>query len=118
MNISHKLGRQGEALAAAFLEQKKYRIIERNYRHGRADVDLIAIKDNFQSLWKSKPDTTFFGAPETFLKHHQQQCIVEAIDYYVKKNQLKLEIRFDIIRLLKTVGGFEIKHLKNAFYHF
>ena len=47
MNISHKLGRQGEALAAAFLEQKKYRIIERNYRNGRAKVDLISIKDNF-----------------------------------------------------------------------
>ena len=38
MNTSHKLGRQGEALAATFLEQKKYRIIERNYRHGRGEL--------------------------------------------------------------------------------
>ena len=68
-------------------------------------------------MWKSKPDTAFFGAKETFLKH-QQQRIVEAIDYYLKKNQSKLEVRLDIIRTLKTAGGFEIKHLKNAFYHF
>lgn len=119
MNTSYKLGRQGEALAAAFLEQKKYRIIERNYRHGRAEVDLIAIKDVFLVVVEIKTrSTAFFGAPETFLKHQQQQRIVEAIDYYVKKNQLKLEVRFDIISLLKAAGGFEIKHLKNAFYHF
>ena len=43
---------------------------------------------------------------------------MESIDYYVKKNQLKLEVRFDIISLLKEAGGFEIKHLKNTFYHF
>ena len=68
MNISHKLGRQGEALAAAFLEQKKYRIIERNYRHVRADVDLIAIKDNFLVVVEIKTRSkAFFGAPETFL---------------------------------------------------
>jgi len=32
--------------------------------------------------------TGFFGAPETFLKRQQQQRIVEAIDFYVKENQL------------------------------
>ncbi|MEC8324431.1 MAG: hypothetical protein VXZ57_07185 [Bacteroidota bacterium] len=41
---------------------------------------------------------------QIFLKH-QQQRIVEAIDYYVKKNQLKLEVRFDIISLLKAAGA-------------
>lgn len=86
MNTSYKLGRQGEALAAAFLVQKKYRIIERNYRHGRAEVDLIAIKDDFLVVVEIKTrSTAFFGAPETFLKHQQQQRIVEAINYYVKK---------------------------------
>ena len=86
MNTLYKLGRQGEALAAAFLEQKKYWIIERNYRHGRAEVDLIAIKDDFLVVVEIKTRcTAFFGAPETFLKHQQQQRIVEAIDYYVKK---------------------------------
>ncbi len=90
MNTSYKLGRQGEALAAAFLEQKKYRIIERNYRHGRAEVDLIAIKDDFLVVVEIKTrSTAFFGAPETFLKHQQQQRIVEAIDYYVKKKSIK-----------------------------
>ena len=46
MSTSYKLGRQGEARAAAFLKQKNYRILEKNYRHRKAEVDLIALKDN------------------------------------------------------------------------
>lgn len=64
MNTSYKLGRQGEALAAAFLVQKKYRIIERNYRHGRAEVDLIAIKDDFLVVVEIKT-RDFFKTPTT-----------------------------------------------------
>jgi Holliday junction resolvase-like predicted endonuclease len=39
MNTSYKLGRQGEARAAVFLKQK-------NCRHRKAEVDIIALKDN------------------------------------------------------------------------
>ena len=79
---------------------------------------MIAIKDNFLVVVQIKTRSiAFFGAPKTFLEH-QQQRIVEAFDYYVKKNQLKLEVRFEINSLLKAARGFEIKHLKNAFYHF
>jgi putative endonuclease len=119
MNTSFKLGRQGEARAAAFLKQKKYRILEKNYRHRKAEVDLIALKDNLLIAVEIKTRSTgFFGAPETFLKRQQQQRIVEAIDFYVKENQLGVEVRFDIVSLIKVGNGFEIKHLKNAFYHF
>ena len=68
MNTSYKLGRQGEALAAAFLEQKKYRIIERNYRHVRADVDLIAIKDNFLVVVEIKTRYNIFWSSRDFFK--------------------------------------------------
>ena len=117
MNTSYKLGRQGEARAAAFLKQKNYRILEKNYRHRKAEVDIIALKDNLLIAVEIKTRSTgFFEAPEKFLK--QQQRIVEAIDFYVKENQLGVEVRFDIVSLIKVGNGFEIKHLKNAFYYF
>lgn len=78
MNTSYKLGRQGEARAAVFLKQK-------NYRHRKAEVDIIALKDNLLIAVEIKTRSTgFFGVPETFLKRQQQQRIVEAIDFYVK----------------------------------
>tara|TARA_Y100000385_G_scaffold60599_1_gene59098 strand:- start:643 stop:837 length:195 start_codon:yes stop_codon:yes gene_type:complete len=62
MNASYKLGRQGEARAAAFLKQK-------NYRHRKAEVDIIAHKDNLLIAVEIKTlSTGLFRAPETFLK--------------------------------------------------
>ena len=81
-------------------------------------MDIIALKDNLLIAVEIKTRSTgFFGAPQTFLKQ-QQQRILEAIDFYVKENQLEVEVRFDIVSVIKVGNGFEIKHLKNAFYHF
>ena len=79
MNTSYKLGRQGEARAAVFLKQK-------NYRHRKAEVDIIALKDNLLIAVEIKTRSTrFFGAPETFLKRQKQQHIAEAIDFFMLK---------------------------------
>ena len=60
--------RPRSGLSCCFLVAKKYRISERNYRHGRAEVDLISIKDNFLVVVEIKTiSTAFFVASETFL---------------------------------------------------
>lgn len=41
-----------------------------------------------------------------------------AADHYVVENDLDVEVRFDIITILKKNGKFSIEHLENAFYHF
>ncbi|MGB1371024.1 MAG: YraN family protein [Flavobacteriaceae bacterium] len=72
---------------------------------------LIAVEIKTRSI-------DFFGHPALFLKPKQQQCIVEAVNYYVQQNNLDVEVRFDVIGIVKKKGRFEIQHLKNAFYHF
>ena len=42
MACSHDLGRSGEALAARYLEGRGWRIVERNFRSGRKEIDLVA----------------------------------------------------------------------------
>ncbi|MDZ7358031.1 MAG: YraN family protein, partial [candidate division KSB1 bacterium] len=39
------VGKLGENLAAKFLEDKGYHILERNYRYGHGELDIIAEKD-------------------------------------------------------------------------
>lgn len=119
MTSKHQLGRQGEAAAAAFLIQNGHQILEQNYRYLKAEVDVIALKKNCLIAVEIKTRSSdFFGAPESFLKPKQQQRIVTAIDYFVKQNNLNVEVRFDVISVLKKGGNFQIKHIKNAFYHF
>ena len=113
------MGCKGEAEATRFLIQNNYSILEKNYRYRKAEVDLIVQKNNTLIAVEIKTRSTdFFGHPVLFLKPKQQQRIVEAVNYYVQQNNLDVEVRFDVIGIVKKKGRFEIQHLKNAFYHF
>ena len=57
-------GKYGEDLAVSYLEKQDYEIIERNYRHGRGEIDLIGIHKNqllvfFEIKLRKNKRTTF-----------------------------------------------------------
>ena len=119
MTSSHQLGRKGETAAARFLAKKNYTILERNYRYRKAEVDLIVCQNNLLVAVEIKTrSSAYFGAPSGFLKPKQQQRIVQAIDNYIQQNNLEVEVRFDVISILKKGPQLEIEHIENAFYHF
>lgn len=113
------LGKKGEQLAVDFLLKNGYKIMERNYRFDKAEVDIIAQKNNILAIIEVKTrSTTDFGNPEQFVKPKQIQRLVKAVDAYVIVNDLDVETRFDIVAIVKDKTGFQIEHLENAFYHF
>jgi putative endonuclease len=115
----NELGKKGEQLAVDFLLQKGYAIVERNYRFQKAEVDIIAKKEDTLAVIEVKTrSTSDFGNPQDFVKPKQIQRLVKAIDEYVTVNNLDIEVRFDIIAITKQGKGFNIEHLENAFYHF
>ena len=115
----NQLGKKGEQLAIDFLLDKGYDIVERNYRFDKAEVDIIAKKNQTLAIIEVKTrSTSDFGDPQDFLKPKQIKRIVKAIDEYVLVNKMNFEIRFDIIAIVKENQGYSIEHLENAFYHF
>lgn len=115
----NKLGKKGEHIAVDFLLSHNYKIIERNYRFERAEVDIIAQKANTLAIIEVKTrSSTIFGNPEEFVKPKQIKNLVKAVDAYVTENDLEVEVRFDIIAILHENGEFSVEHLKEAFYHF
>lgn len=115
----NELGSKGEQLAVDFLIKKGYDILDRNYRFDKAEVDIIAQKDNILAITEVKTRSTIdFGNPQDFVKPKQIQRLVKAVDEYVIANALDVEVRFDIIAIIKEGKGFKIEHLENAFYHF
>ena len=115
----NELGKKGEQLAVDFLLENGYEIIERNYRFDKAEVDIIAKKETFLAIIEVKTRSTIdFGNPQDFVKPKQIQHLVKAVDVYVNENELDVEVRFDIIAIVKEDNGFIIEHLENAFYHF
>ena len=115
----NQLGKKGERLAVDFLLKKGYEIIERNYRFEKAEVDIIAKHSDTLAIVEVKTrSTSDFGNPQDFVKPKQIKNLVKAVDEYVTVNDLDVEVRFDIIAIVKSGKDFEIEHLENAFYHF
>ena len=115
----NELGKKGEEMAVAYLQDKGYEIVTRNFRYQKAEVDIIARKEGVLAVvevkTRSSPD---FGAPEDFVKRRQINSLVNAIDFFVNDHELDVDVRFDIIAIVKNESGTEVQHLEDAFIYF
>ncbi|WP_299337734.1 YraN family protein [uncultured Psychroserpens sp.] len=119
MASHNDLGKIGEDLAVDFLVTNGYDIITRNYVYQKAEVDIIAQKGDTLAIVEVKTRAnTNFGNPQDFLKPKQIQRIIKAVDEFISSNGLDVEVRFDIIAIVKNGSQYDIEHLENAFYHF
>lgn len=119
MNEFYALGRQGETLAADYLIEKGYVILSRNFRYLKAEIDLIARENDILAMVEVKTRSgDFYEDLSWAIPHKKKRLLVMAADHYVCKHELDLEVRFDIITLIKNSKGIRIEHIKDAFYHF
>ena len=119
MASHNQLGKKGEQLAVDFLIENGYDIVERNYRFNKAEVDIIAQKEDVLAIIEVKTrSTTDFGNPQDFVKPKQIKNLVKAVDEYVIVNNLEVDVRFDIIAIVKEEKQFNIEHLEDAFFFF
>jgi putative endonuclease len=115
----NELGKLGEELAVEFLRKEGYEILETNWSFQKAEVDIIAKKENTLAIVEVKTRSSLdFGLPQDFVKPKKIQLLVKAVNEYVVSNNLDVEVRFDIIAIHKTGKSFVIEHLIDAFYHF
>ncbi|WP_396185417.1 YraN family protein [Flavobacterium sp.] len=113
------LGKLGEELAVEFLRKNGYEILETNWTFQKAEVDIIAKKENILAIIEVKTRSSLdFGLPQDFVKPKKIQLLVKAVNEYVLSKDLDIEVRFDIIAIHKEDKSFAIEHLIDAFYHF
>tara|TARA_R110002073_G_scaffold108336_9_gene243680 strand:- start:110107 stop:110466 length:360 start_codon:yes stop_codon:yes gene_type:complete len=115
----YELGKEGEQLAVDYLIKKGYEILERNWRYQKAEVDIIAQKENILAAVEVKTrSSNEFGNPQDFVNPKKIKLLVTAVNEYVNQNDLDVEVRFDIVAITKSETGLEMKHLEDAFLHF
>jgi len=115
----NELGKKGEQLAIAFLLKNEYKILEKNYRFQKAEVDIIAQKKDVLAVVEVKTrSTTYFGNPQDFVNPKKIKLLLSAIDNYVVEKDLDVEVRFDIIAIIHQKKETKIEHLEDAFLHF
>lgn len=115
----NELGKKGEELALELLEKKGYFIRDKNWRYQKAEVDIIAQQGDILAVVEVKTrSSTDFGDPQDFVNPKKIKLLVTAIDEYVNSKELDVEVRFDIIAIVKEGARFNIEHIEDAFYHF
>lgn len=121
MFVTNPIGILGEQEAANILKRKGYRVIEKNWRMGHLEVDLIAENKKEIIFVEVKARTTTFGnkMPEEYVDTLKRKRIIAAANAYIKYKQIEKNPRFDIIGILiepRTNNITYSNHIENAFY--
>ena len=109
-------GQTGEQMAARFLTDLGYVILEHNYRRGHLEIDLIALDGDELVIVEVKSRAyDNILQPEDAVGHKKRLNLIRLANEYVKTHGRKENVRFDIVSVVSKDGSTEIKHLKNAY---
>lgn len=111
-----EFGKNGEQIAAKYLTDKGYTIIEHNYRRGHLEIDLIALDGDELVIVEVKSRAyDNILQPEDAVDHRKRLALIRLANEYVKTHNRKENVRFDIVSIVSNTNDTEIKHLKNAY---
>ena len=116
MAAHNELGKWGEDLAAKFLEEQGYEILERDWKSGHHDLDIVAGNEGGIAIVEVKTRRNrLFGDPEQAIDYKKRLSLQSAINHYVKAHHIKAPVRFDVISIVGTIGSTpEIDHIKDV----
>lgn len=117
-NYKQIIGNYGETSACNFLEKNNYKIVDRNFRCKKGEIDIIAkdLKKNELVFIEVKTRSNLkFGTPAQAVNYIKQKHIYTASNYYIFVNKLYDSfIRFDVIEVLIQNKIPKINHLKQV----
>lgn len=112
----NKLGKDGELVAEAYLAEKGYTILERNWYSTHKELDIIAGYDGWLVVVEVKTRTGYtWELPEDAVNLQKIKHIVKAANHYVCLHKIDAPVRFDIISVVWERGNWNIEHLEDAF---
>jgi putative endonuclease len=118
MENTREKGNEGEDMAATFLVNAGYKILERNWQSGKNELDLIVEKDDeiiFVEVKMRKSDS--YGEPWEAVNQTKRRRVIQAANAYILRYKIEKKVRFDIVSIVKRYNQkAEILHIEEAFY--
>lgn len=117
MALHNELGKWGEDVAARYLENKGYRILERDWKDKHKDLDIVAVDNGCLVIVEVKTRRlNTLVAPELAVDYRKIKNITLATNKYVKLNCIDLPIRFDIVAITGSNDeNCSVEHIEDAF---
>ncbi|HBG42849.1 MAG TPA: YraN family protein [Porphyromonadaceae bacterium] len=115
----NELGKKGEDAAVRLLQSKGYRILDRNWRSGHYEIDIIARDGDFIVFVEVKTRSSLqWGNPEDFIDNRRMRRMIQATERYLLFKEIDNPARFDVIGVLWDGHSFKLDHIVDAFLPF
>ena len=118
MAFHNEVGKWGEEVAASFLREKGYVILERDWHSGHRDIDIIARDGDVVVFVEVKTRSkNYLMSPLSAIDYEKIRNLKLAANHYIKYRYLDNEFRFDTVTIVGNMGDFdiEIEHIEGAF---
>ena len=114
MNSKQELGKKGEEIACIYLENRGYKIIEKNFFCKLGEIDIIVKQENTVIFIEVKTrKNKKFGNPAEAVNKRKQIHMYNVAKYYILIKGLRnIQLRFDVIEIMMERGEFKINHIK------
>ena len=111
------LGKQGEDDAAAYLVQKGFEILHRNWRHSYYEIDIIAFKNNVLHFIEVKLRTSpLYGLPEDAVDKRKFGRLLNATDKFLHLHPQYRHVQYDIVAIsLQPNGGADYFFIEDVY---
>lgn len=116
MTKHQQTGKRGEELAAQYLQKQGFVLLEKNWRHGYLEVDLICLEHDLLVLVEVKTRADLrHGLPEEAVTRKKERHLLEAAERYLDLKNRVNEVRFDIVSIWEEGADVRINHIREAF---
>ena len=113
---STETGRRGELFAEKYLQSIGFKIIDKNWRWRKCEIDLIAIHNGMVVFLEVKTRGGRALDEGDEIKPGQRQRIVAAASAYLAtKVTGNMECRFDLVRVRMSQRGWRLDHIQDVF---
>jgi putative endonuclease len=112
-------GEKGERIACKYLKKSGIKILERNYRAVRGEIDIVGRDDDCLVFIEVKTNSTPSNIPPELRVNTAKQKQIGKIAraYLQEKEQYDIDCRFDVIGVtIEEDGKAVVNHIKNAFW--
>ncbi|HEX6316342.1 MAG TPA: YraN family protein [Gemmatimonadaceae bacterium] len=112
-----QFGLQGERVAERWLRSRGWKVLQRRYRSGHRDIDLIAQRDELVAFVEVKARIGVnFGDPVEAVHWRKRQQLVRSAFTWIDRHGRPGDVyRFDVIGVLVSGERVRVRHVENAF---
>lgn len=108
-------GNWGEDLVCDYLVAKGCAIVERNWKSGNFELDVVAIEGNCVAFVEVKTRSDRDSDPFQAINRAKIGRLSRAAHAYIMSHDIKLDVRFDVAGVCGTPDDYSLEYIADAF---